>query len=360
MAEVVVLIVGYRNADDIADCLRSLARMDPRPTFDVFIAENGGAAGMDALIAMLNAGDPAWSRADAAAPPVAPDRASRLSNYRLAGRADGSGAIHVAQSDENFGYAGGVNVWLKPLMAAEGWSAAWVLNPDTHPRPDALAALADYSASRGKGMVASLIVRDDAPDVIAMRGLEWQKWAGRCVAVGRLEKASEAPDVAAIEARLTSPSGASLYVTKALIERIGLMHDPYFLYFEDLEWGARAKRAGELGYAHASVVVHKYGTTIGSSQSRAGRSPLAVYMTARNAVLFTRRNYPAALPATLAMQLVQAARFLAAGATRNFGFALTGLIDGYRGKTGRPDPMPAAPQSASTSKAKDAQPSLTV
>ncbi len=346
MAEVVILIVGYRNAEDIGDCLRALARSDPRPTFDVYIAENGGAAGMDALIALLDAGDPAWTKADNAAPPVAPDHGSRLRNYRLAGREDCTGYVHVAESSENFGYAGGVNVWLRPLLADHGWNAAWILNPDTKARPDSLAELAAYSSSRNKGMVGSLIVRDDDPDVVMMRGLAWRKWTGRCIAVGRRQSASIRPDIAAIEATLTSPSGASLYVTRALIDRIGLMYDPYFLYCEDLEWGDRAKRLGEVGYAHNSVVAHKYGTTIGSSQRRAARSALSVYMTARNAVLFTRRNYPAMLAPTVAMQVIQAARLLAVGAPRNFGFALRGIFDGCLGKTGRPDPMPTSPAAA--------------
>ena len=184
MAEVVILIVGYRNAEDIGDCLRALSRSNSRPTFDVYIAENGGAAGMDALIALLDAGDPAWTKADNAAPPVAPDHGSRLRNYRLAGREDCTGYVHVAKSSENFGYAGGVNVWLRPLLADHGWNAAWILNPDTKARPDSLAELAAYSSSRNKGMVGSLIVRDDDPDVVMMRGLAWRKWTGRCIAVG--------------------------------------------------------------------------------------------------------------------------------------------------------------------------------
>jgi GT2 family glycosyltransferase len=346
LAEVVILIVGYRNAEDIGDCLRALARSNLRPTFDVYIAENGGAAGMDGLTAMLDAGDPAWTKADGAAPLVAPDHGSGLRSYRLAGREDRSGYVHVAESSENFGYAGGVNVWLRPLLADHSWNAAWILNPDTRARPDSLAQLAAYSSRRNKGMVGSLIVRDDDPDVVMMRGLAWRKWTGRCIAVGRRQSASVKPDVAAIEAILTSPSGASLYVTRALIDRIGLMYDPYFLYCEDLEWGDRAKRLGEVGYAHDSVVAHKYGTTIGSSQRRAERSALSVYMTARNTVLFARRNYPAMMAPAIAMQLIQGARLLAAGAPRNFGFALRGILDGCLGKTGRPDPMPISPTAA--------------
>ena len=66
-ASVVVVIVGYRNAADVADCLRALAASRPQPSFEIFIAENGGAVGMDALMARLDAGESAWREEDAAA-----------------------------------------------------------------------------------------------------------------------------------------------------------------------------------------------------------------------------------------------------------------------------------------------------
>ena len=345
MADVVVPVVGFRNTEDIRDCLRALARMDATPTFDVYIAENGGAAAADALVAALDAGDSAWEASDAV-PPVSPEHGAWRKSFRLAGRPSGAGFVHVAESAENFGYAGGVNVWLRPLMKSEGWTAAWILNPDTEPKPDALAALAAASAARAKGMVGSLIVQDDDPSVVAMRGIGYAKWIGRSVAVGRDEEAAVEPDAAAVEASLIAPSGASVYVTRALMERIGLMYDPYFLYGEDLEWGVRAKKLGQLGYAHASVVVHKHGTTIGSSADRAARSPLAVHLAARNSILFAWRNYPAFVLPALAMQVVQAARYLLAGSPANFRYAIEGIVAGCRGVTGRPDPMPGAPAKA--------------
>jgi hypothetical protein len=90
-----------------------------------------------------------------------------------------------------------------------------------------------------------------------------------------------------------------------------------------------------------SVVAHKQGATIGSLSSRAGLSPLSVYLWARNSVHYTRRNHPAFLAPALAMLLFHSARFLAAGAFGNFGFAIRGIADGCLGKTGRPDPKPA-------------------
>jgi N-acetylglucosaminyl-diphospho-decaprenol L-rhamnosyltransferase len=341
--EIAIMIVGYRNPADIQQCLTSLSGMIERPAFDVFIAENGGEVGMDALLSMLDAGDFARAPAEEA-PPVSPDHGLRRRSYRLNRLGKTQSFVHVAEMSENLGYAGGVNAWLRPLMKIDGWTGIWILNPDTEPRPDALARLVEHSSINKKGMVGSLIVSHDDPTIVAARGLAWRKWLGKSIAVGRNEKVSSQPDLSAIEASLTSASGASLYATRDLIERIGLMYDPYFLYCEDMEWGERAKKLGELGYAHQSLVAHKLGTTIGSSSSRVDQSALSVYLGARNSILFTVRNHPAFLAQTLAMQLFQAMRYLFQGAFWNFGFAVRGIVDGCLGKTGRPDFMSASPK----------------
>ena len=81
--------------------------------------------------------------------------------------------MHVAEMDENLGYAGGVNAWLRPLLSNPGWDGVWVLNPDTQPEPDALAELVEYAERHDKGMVGSCIIRTDRLDRVFTRGLEW-------------------------------------------------------------------------------------------------------------------------------------------------------------------------------------------
>ena len=39
---VAIIIVGYRNPKDVLRCLSALALATPRPSFDIFICENGG------------------------------------------------------------------------------------------------------------------------------------------------------------------------------------------------------------------------------------------------------------------------------------------------------------------------------
>jgi GT2 family glycosyltransferase len=115
------------------------------------------------------------------------------------------------------------------------------------------------------------------------------------------------------------------------------MDERYFLYFEDLDWGVRAKTLGPIGYAHASIVPHKGGTTIGTSLSRRKQSPLAVYLEFRNRIIFIRKHFPRWLLWTIALAFVYVARYLAEGSVQNTIAAVRGLSAGLLGQTGRPD-----------------------
>ncbi len=115
------------------------------------------------------------------------------------------------------------------------------------------------------------------------------------------------------------------------------MDERYFLYFEDLDWGYRAMREGTVGYAHASIVPHKGGTTIGTAGTRAALSPLAVYLEVRNCILFVREHHPGWLAWTALMQVVHASTFGLVGAFRNMVAGYRGLLAGLLGEVGRPD-----------------------
>ena len=113
------------------------------------------------------------------------------------------------------------------------------------------------------------------------------------------------------------------------------MDESYFLFFEDLDWGLRAKSAG-LGYASGSVVAHKRGTTTGSALAPTSLSRLSVYLHHRNAIFIVRKYFPWTLPIRLCVSLMHAFRFLLKRAPNNFLAVLEGLLAGLRGQTGRP------------------------
>jgi GT2 family glycosyltransferase len=249
----------------------------------------------------------------------------------------GDANVYVALMPENLGYAGAINALLRPLLQLPGWHAAWILNPDTEPAPSALFELADYARKHQKGMVGSRIICATHPDDVHVCGLSWRKLTARTVEIDHSTAAYCESGPNNVEAYIDSPDGASIYVSRSLIERIGLMDECYFLYFEDVEWGLRAKKLDELGYAYRSVVWHKGGTTTGSAGTRAGRSKFVVYMEFRNRIIFVRHQHAAWLPWTVLMQAVHMATYLAAGAFTNMLAAGRGVLAGLSGEIGRPD-----------------------
>ena len=133
-----------------------------------------------------------------------------------------------------------------------------------------------------------------------------------------------------------------MYVTRACTEAIGLMDERYFLFFEDLDWGVRAKVSG-LGYASGSIVAHKRGTTTGSARGAANIPRLSVYLEHRNGIHFVRRHFPKTLPLRVATSLLYAARYLMCRAPRTALAALEGIAAGLRGEIGRPSWHRSAP-----------------
>jgi N-acetylglucosaminyl-diphospho-decaprenol L-rhamnosyltransferase len=334
--EVPIVIVGFGHSEDVVECLKALATQRNCPKFEVFICENGGAAAFDALEEALSAkGAPCEGGVESVEPP--PGDFVRARRLRLAG---GLAAVTIGQASENLGFAGGTNAWVRPLLAEPAWTAVWILNPDTSPEPDALAELAAYAKTRGKGMVGSRLMIPGRTDVASSRGLKWNKLTTTLVGLDMFAPVAPAPDPEDIERRMDSPTGPSMYVTRDCIERIGLMDDSFFLYWEEVDWGARAKAACGIGYAHKSVVPHISGSTTGTSRSRAKRSPVTVYLGNRNKLRFVRRHRPGWFAWTVIVSFLRTGEYLAAGSTRNFVAANKGLFAGLRGEKGRPESAP--------------------
>ncbi len=334
--EVPIVIVGFGHSEDIVECLTAVGAQRNCPKFEVFICENGGAAAFDALEkALSEKGGPCKAGVESIEP--ASSDFVRARRLRLAA---GLIPVTIGQARENLGFAGGTNAWMRPLLAEPGWTAAWILNPDTYPEPDALAELAAYASKRGKGMVGSRLMIPGRSDVASSRGLQWNKLTTRLIGLDMYAPVSPAPDPEDIERRMDSPTGPSMYVTRECIKRIGLMDNSYFLYWEEVDWGVRAKAACGIGYAHGSVVPHISGSASGTSNKRAERSAFTVYLGNRNKLHFVRQHYPGWFAWTVFVSFLRTGEYLAAGSMRNFAAANKGILAGLQGERGRPAGAP--------------------
>jgi N-acetylglucosaminyl-diphospho-decaprenol L-rhamnosyltransferase len=343
LASIPIMIVGFRNPTDIDRCLSALSRMGQTPLFEVFICENGGPEAYEELVSTLIRTTGSCSGGAAPVSDVVEASSIRQNFVRTVrlrlrtSEADTAVVVHVGEAPANLGFAGGVNAWLRPLLEQSGWPGIWVLNPDTEPAPGALNELVLYADLHDRDMVGSRLVARHAPDVVQARGLAWRKWRGATMLVDLHVPITISPSPDGVDRRLDAPSGASMYVTRDCLTRIGLMDEQYFLYFEDLDWGMRAKRQGKIGYADHSVVMHDGGTTIGSAMTRRQQSPLATYLNFRNRLLFVRSHGTRWLVWTILIELAEILDLARLFAFRNMQVATRGMIAGLIGRSGRPD-----------------------
>jgi N-acetylglucosaminyl-diphospho-decaprenol L-rhamnosyltransferase len=327
-----IIIVGFRNAPDIGACLTALSEAKSQPSFSVLICENGGKKAFDALLSELSQAAILVETPES----VTLDTEDFVRTVRFRLKEEGP-LVYLTEAKENLGYAGAVNGWLRVLAPLSSWRGVWVLNPDTKPKADALAELVAYSERSKKGMLGGRMIGRYGSNIEHSRGLRWRPFRASVEAVDFRSNANIEPDAKEVESKMDAPSGACMYVTRECVESIGFMDDRYFLYFEDLEWGIRAKRSCGVGYAWKAVVYHQGGTTIGTASARSSQSPLSVYLEFRNRVLFVGNHYKSWYVWTVAILALRTLEYLAVRRFANFDAAIRGLFAGLAGRTGRPD-----------------------
>lgn len=299
---VAVLVVGFRNAGDIARCLQTLAA-STHADFSVFICENGGPEAFEQLKAV--------------APPTLP----------------GGQSVRIHLAGGNLGFAGGVNEGFRHTPDADAW---WVLNPDTQPDPGALAAMVARLSRGDCDAVGCTLYRDD--DTVQSDGGVWSAWTARARSLGNGRRLDDPVDPAAVEAQQSYLNGASMLIGRRFLETVGPMREDYFLYAEESEWCLRAQRHGmRLGFAPDARVLHAHGATTGANAPMRTRGRLPIYLDTRNRVLLTRDLFPARLPvaapAALAHLIVRYARH---GAWAQVGYGVAGWLAGLRNERGAP------------------------
>jgi len=305
---VAVVIVGFRNMEDIQSCLAALGATTYED-FEVVICENGGPQAYSALMAGL---------------PPALLRGQR---------------IHVLQAPRNLGYAGGVNAGMAAAKEADAW---WVLNPDTEVEPMALGALVDRLAKGDCEAVGGVIYLPDR-SIQAYAG-HWRAWLARAVSIGRGLDLDAPVDAQAVERSQSYIIGACMLVGRRFFEVAGPMREDYFLYGEEVEWCLRGRaRGARLGFAPEARVLHRAGATTGSNTAIRARPRTPIYLDERNKMLVTRDCFPGRLPvAAPAAFVLVFLRFARKGAWRQLGYGLAGWAAGVLNRRGVPAWIDAA------------------
>jgi GT2 family glycosyltransferase len=236
-----IVIVNYRTPELTVDCLRSLAHeLRAEPGCRAIIVDNASGDGSVERIAAAICSEQ-WGWAE------------------------------LLPLDCNGGFAAGNNAAIRPLLQGPDAPAYFLLlNPDTVVRPGALSALLDFMEAHPRAGIAGsrLELPDGTRQASAFRFHNLLSqfdygfrlgWLSR-----RLEEFLAPMPIRDEPHRADWVSGASLIVRREVFERVGLLDEGYFLYFEETDFCLRARRAGwECWYVPASRVVHLEGQSTG-------------------------------------------------------------------------------------------------
>jgi len=188
--------------------------------------------------------------------------------------------ITLIKSSQNLGFAGGNNLGIEKSTG----DYLLFINNDTEAPPDFLEPLITFFQSHpDAGMVSPKIRYHHTPEMIQYAGYtEINPYTIRNHSIGYKEIDNKQYD---IDRQTAFGHGAAMIVSRRVIEKVGMMPDIYFLYYEEIDWGWKIRKAGYQNYyVGNSVIFHKESISTGKN------SPLKTYYMARNRILFTRRN----------------------------------------------------------------------
>lgn len=188
--------------------------------------------------------------------------------------------VILFKNPANEGFAGGNN---RGIEIAKG-DYFLLLNNDTEVPPGFLEPLVNRAENDKKtGIICPKLLYFDHPEIIQYAGYTpINPVTGRGHGIGINQRDDGTYDKACHTSRA---HGAAMFIPRTVVEKVGLMAELYFLYYEEMDYCERIKNAGyTIWYEPASHVYHKESMTTGKN------SLLKTYYLSRNRLLYLRRN----------------------------------------------------------------------
>lgn len=239
MEKVGIILLNYCNYNLTIDCIKSI-RQSTYQNYEIIVVDNNS-------------------------PDHSGENLSQLEGIRF------------LQMEENFGFAAGNNRGIEVALS-DGCEYVMLLNNDTLIDPN---------------MIETLISRADANTVVVPKmyyfDVEGRKdilwYAGGILKYkssdgihigGRQEDSKQY----SIEREVTFATGCCMMIHKAVLEKVGLLREEYFMYCEDTDYSIRLNKANiRILYVPSAKLWHKVSSSSGGEMSK-----FIVYYVVRNKI----------------------------------------------------------------------------
>jgi len=236
-----VVVLNYRTPELAIDCLRSIAAEVVSLGAHVVVVDNASGDGSVTHLkrAVAFNGWDAWAA--------------------------------VLPLSRNGGYAAGNNAAIRlALRQTPPPRYVLILNPDTVARPGAIGALCGFLDATPRAGVAGSRLLNPAGEVECAAHRAPGVWSelDNAARLGFLTRALHrhivSPPSLPNPYRCDWVSGSSMMIRSQVLRDVGLLDEGYFLYFEEVDFCTRARRAGwQVWSVPQSVIVHREGSSTG-------------------------------------------------------------------------------------------------
>lgn len=166
--------------------------------------------------------------------------------------------VRLVENKNNLGFAKAVN---QALRVTTGKSIL-LLNPDSEVKRGAFDRLLTFEKEAKPAIVGAKLLNPDGtvqPSVFHLptikRAIE-EYWFGKKGSFSKyIPLGKDASEVEAV-------SGGAMLISREVFDRIGFFDEKYFMYFEDLDYCRRARRAGfKVYYLPGAEIFHEHGAS---------------------------------------------------------------------------------------------------
>lgn len=308
---VCVIVLNYENPEDTIDCLNSLLGLR-YSRLKIVLCDNG--SGDHSVRQFADWAENAKIYGKKLGYSIVGDNTSGPKNEKSC---NGDPILYILDNKANLGYAAGMNVGLKFALKLKLFKYLWILNNDTVVAKDALFYLVKkMETDPAIGLCGSTILYAHAPRrVQALGGFLFNRAFGLSTQIGNGEiwsnELAQRYTENRVESQMFGVQGASVFVRKELLEKVGMMNEEYFLYCEEQDWAVRSRGGFKFGYASNSLVYHQEGKTTGSNSYQTKKSLKGDFYLTRSRLMFTRKYFPFFLPTVIGLHfLIAGKRFL--------------------------------------------------
>ncbi|MEH6517196.1 MAG: glycosyltransferase family 2 protein [Halioglobus sp.] len=332
-----IILLNWNGWQDTIACLESIFNSRNAP-FRVVVCDNNSSDGSLSKIA-------AWARGEISADVPQDPRlrtlvggaVSPVEYVNLTAAAIGAGAVAdkgeplvLIDNEENGGFAAGNNVGLRYALNQADMSHVWILNNDTLVDPECLSNMQRRLQRESVPKVCGTVIHffDNPETIQAIGGNCFNHRTGVAAqSEGRFRPEHELNDCNLIEKKIDYISGCSMLIPRCLLEKVGLLNEEYFLYYEEIDWFTRAGAASRPCIAADAHIYHREGGSIGSPSWRQAKpSLLADFHVFRSKHLFMRKYHRGSLFQCYLHSYIQVGKRVLRGQFRNALVVLSVLL----------------------------------